>query len=153
MTKISNITNLISRKNERIIAAICGGLSILLTLTYCFSSKKSMNQSIQNITVEQLFPLLENKEIQLVDVRTIPEYQQGHIDGAINIDVRSDNFIEKANTLLDKKRPIILYCRSGARSNAAANILCKTQFQETIIYNLLGGYLAYSSFHSEKGKK
>ena len=57
----------------------------------------------------------------LVDVRTPAEYRSGHIEGAVNIplqeiDGRLDDFGSK-------EEPIVLYCRSGARSGKARSIL------------------------------
>ena len=86
--------------------------------------------------------LSEDKTVQLVDVRTSKEYAAGHIPGAINIDWFADGFIDKANSLLDKDRPVMVYCRSGKRSAAAAAKLDGNNYKT---YNLLGGYLAWTA--------
>jgi phage shock protein E len=58
---------------------------------------------------------------RLVDVRTPEEFASGHIPGAVNIPVQD---LGRRMTELDgKERPIVLYCRSGARSSAAARVL------------------------------
>ena len=89
--------------------------------------------------------LQETSNPQLVDVRTLKEYAEGHLYGAILMDIREDTFkllIQK----LDKTRPVFVYCRSGKRSLDAAKILEKNKF--TLVYNLEGGILSWK----EKGK-
>lgn len=55
----------------------------------------------------------------IIDVRTAAEFRDGHLVGARNIDV-SGNFEGKIGSL-KKDAPIIVYCRSGARSAQAAS--------------------------------
>lgn len=78
---------------------------------------------------------------QLVDVRTPEEFAEGHLPGAANIDWQADDFREKAAESLDKGRPVMVYCRSGKRSAAAAARLDGMGFRT---YNLLGGYLKWT---------
>lgn len=56
----------------------------------------------------------------LLDVRTPAEFASGHIDGARNIPVDQ---IAARSKEIDKATPVVVYCRSGARSAAAANTL------------------------------
>jgi rhodanese-related sulfurtransferase len=58
---------------------------------------------------------------RLVDVRTPQEFASGHIAGAVNIPVQ--DLGRRMAELDGKERPIVLYCRSGARSSAAARML------------------------------
>ena len=54
----------------------------------------------------------------LVDVRSRPEFESGHVDGALHLPL--DRVALDATTLLpDKAAPIVLYCLSGARSGMA----------------------------------
>lgn len=76
---------------------------------------------------------------KLVDVRTPSEYKDYHIPGAINIDYKNDNFKEEFNKL-DKKTPVLIYCRSGVRSGRARDILEKEGFK---VYNLDHGIKAW----------
>lgn len=81
--------------------------------------------------------LKENKAIQLVDVRTPQEYKKKHIRKAVNIDVKADGFTERADSLLDKSRPVAVYCKGGVRSRKAAAQLLEKGFK---VYNLEKGY-------------
>ena len=56
----------------------------------------------------------------LVDVRTPHEFAQGALPGAINIPLQ--NLLAEVHQL-DHERPVILYCRSGMRSQQAAQAL------------------------------
>lgn len=64
----------------------------------------------------------------LVDVRTPGEFAAGHIDGALNIPV--DQIEARAKELGARDRPVVVYCRSGARSAAAAATLKRMGFQK-----------------------
>ena len=74
---------------------------------------------------------------QLVDVRTPGEYAAGALPGASNLPVEA---ITQWVNRLDRDKPVLLYCRSGARSGAARNFLRGLGFRET--YNL-GAYTAW----------
>ena len=59
--------------------------------------------------------------VQIVDVRTDPEWALGHYHGAIHIPI---NKLEKqADGLLDRSRPVVVYCNTGQRSRAGAEKL------------------------------
>ena len=77
---------------------------------------------------------------QVVDVRTPEEYASGHIQGAVNIDVMSSEFGQKAQTALDKGTKCYVYCRSGRRSMRAAKILAGMGYR---VVNLAGGIGAW----------
>lgn len=81
-----------------------------------------------------------NKDIIILDVRTPAEYLEGHIDGSINIDFRSDNFKTEASKL-DKSKKYIIYCRTGIRSANAIKILNGMDIKNTD--NMKGGVTAW----------
>lgn len=89
-----------------------------------------------NITPEEAKRRLDSeKNIILIDVRTNEEYETGHITSAVLIPV--DRLEQEANSKLQNKdTPIFVYCRSGSRSTAAANILVKQGYKN--VYNLGG---------------
>ena len=89
--------------------------------------------------------LAENGRAQLLDVRTPQEFAEGRIPGSVNIDWQADGFVEAASEALDAARPVLVYCRSGRRSAAAASALEKAGFQ---VANLQGGINAWK----ESGK-
>ncbi|MFW5709124.1 MAG: rhodanese-like domain-containing protein [Chloroflexota bacterium] len=82
-----------------------------------------------------------NTEHFLLDVRTAEEFNQGHIPGAINIslqDIQAGIGLDQIPT----DRPIVLYCRSGNRSNTAFRILQSVGFEN--MYDIAGGTNAWA---------
>jgi rhodanese-related sulfurtransferase len=91
--------------------------------------------------------LKENPDIQLVDVRRPEEFEAGYIDKSLLINVQEADFIKKAKTLLDKSKPVAVYCRSGKRSKDAATKLTKEGFK---VYELDSGYLGWVEYQNSK---
>jgi phage shock protein E len=57
----------------------------------------------------------------VIDVRTVGEFQTGHLQGALNIPVAE---LDRADlSFLAKNQPVVVYCRSGNRSGSAEQIL------------------------------
>lgn len=66
---------------------------------------------------------------QIIDVRSPEEYRGGHVKGSINIPL---DRIEGQLKKLDRSKPVITCCRSGARSGMAADTLKRHGFD---VYN------------------
>uniref|UniRef100_A0A7C3E9D3 Rhodanese-like domain-containing protein n=1 Tax=Gracilinema caldarium TaxID=215591 RepID=A0A7C3E9D3_9SPIR len=80
--------------------------------------------------------LINQKKALIIDVRTEEEFRSGHIQGAVNIPLQIiKKEIQKAYP--DKNVPIVLYCRSGNRSQQAYEILKELGYKQ--IHNG-GGY-------------
>lgn len=90
--------------------------------------------------VDEFQTLIADPNVQLLDVRTQEEFDEGHISGATLIDVNDSTFIEKAMGVLDIQRPVAVYCRSGRRSARAASQLADKGLKVT---NLNGGVIAW----------
>ena len=77
----------------------------------------------------------------ILDVRTEAECDEGMIPNAINIDIHEGQaFIDKLEAL-DKSKNYYVYCRSGARSAKACEVMNQLGFENA--YNLLGGFLEW----------
>lgn len=85
--------------------------------------------------------LKTNGSVQLLDVRTLEEYNAGHIKNCILGDINDPASYQKAITVLDKTKPVYVYCLSGGRSHRAAQDLLARGF--TAIYELDGGMNAW----------
>ena len=95
--------------------------------------------------------ITSSNDIQLLDVRTPGEFQDQHIDHATNINWNGANF-EKEVAVLDKSKPVYIYCKSGGRSNQAAHKLAEMGY--TKIYELNGGMMKWNAAGlSEKSNK
>lgn len=101
---------------------------------------------VPKITVEQAIELA-SQGYEFVDLRTPAEIAKGKIDGAVEMNVRSHDFMQQVadNWPLDKK--VILYCHSGKRSDLAARLLAELQF--TNAYDMTGGYSAWVEYHNK----
>lgn len=74
--------------------------------------------------------------VVVLDVRTPAEFAEGHVDGAVNIDVEDAGFSD-AIAGLDKATTYAVYCHSGRRSGIATSTMADSGF--TSLYNLVGG--------------
>ena len=82
------------------------------------------------------------KGYTIIDVRTPEEFEEGHIEGALNINVKSEEFVSEIENLT-KSDTLLVYCRSGRRSLYAAQVMVSFGFQK--IYDLEGGFLNWES--------
>ena len=134
-------------KKSRLIALLC-----FLSLLSCKENNtEAQSSSVKKIVNEKVssayFKLkTENKDIQLIDVRTPKEYDEGHIKNATNIDFFDTSFYTQMS-VLNKDAPLYIYCRSGGRSGKAAAILKEQGFKE--VYDLKGGILDWKQQNLE----
>jgi rhodanese-related sulfurtransferase len=108
----------------------------LLLMSFFFINCSSQEE-VKSISTIELKVLLEKENIQLVDVRTPEEIEQGFIETAKFANFYDADFYTKITTQLDKNKSVYLYCRSGGRSGKSAKIL---QEKGYTVYNVLGGY-------------
>jgi rhodanese-related sulfurtransferase len=78
----------------------------------------------------------------LLDVRTEDEFNEKHLVGATLIDIRQPQYFMDAANELPKDKAYFIYCRSGARSAQACQLLDQLGVAETV--NLKGGILAWT---------
>ncbi|MEW2920926.1 rhodanese-like domain-containing protein [Muricauda sp. ANG21] len=123
-----------------------GKIAQLVLLSFAFfwgfSCDSQQKPFIKKINKAKVQSEVIGKQVQLVDVRTPMEYNQGHIDDAVNFNVNDEGFVKQIETL-DKTKPVYLYCKMGGRSNRAAELLKSKGF--TQIYDYTGGYSDWSS--------
>jgi phage shock protein E len=79
---------------------------------------------------------LSHEQGVLIDVRTALEVESGYIEGAVNYDFNNGDFMN-AMEHFDKSKTYYLYCRSGARSGKAADLLEQAGFPK--VFNV-GGF-------------
>ncbi len=102
---------------------------------------ESLDGYVQKITGAEAKKIMdEDKNVIIVDVRTLEEYQTGYISGAtlIPLDEISNTAESK---LTNKNATILVYCRSGRRSEIAAQNLFDLGY--TNIYDF-GGILDWN---------
>lgn len=84
--------------------------------------------------------LEQYKERVLIDVRTPREFNDGHLPGAVNIDIYDPGFLDRVSKL-DRNRATFVYCRSGSRSYSAA--LALTDMGFATVFNLQRGIIGW----------
>lgn len=95
-------------------------LGVLLLTTGCGEEKiEKTGAGYTKISMDLAETYMEEKDVQIVDVRTEEEYQQGHIKGAINIPLHAIDGTVVAK-LKDYDQMILVYCESGNRSIQAS---------------------------------
>ncbi|WP_234424210.1 rhodanese-like domain-containing protein [Aquimarina sp. Aq107] len=131
-------------------------LMLLLSVSVGFSQQNfktekpnaiKENNKINIIDINTLVDQAINKDVQLIDIRTIKEYTEGYIDDAINISFEDREKFALEFQKLNKEKPVFIYCYSGWRSHRAAKLLVTLGFNK--IYDFKGGYKAWSAY-SEK---
>ena len=85
-----------------------------------------------NVISDTQFIEIQDTDYILVDVRTMEEYESGHIQDAVNFDFYSESFQNDILTL-DKSSSIILYCRTQNRSTKTANYLKENGYKEITV--------------------
>ena len=85
-----------------------------------------------NMISDAQFIDIRNTEYILVDVRTVEEYDSGHIQDAINFDFYSESF-QKQILSLNKNSSVILYCRTENRSTKTANYLKENGYKKITV--------------------
>jgi rhodanese-related sulfurtransferase len=110
-------------------------------------SNSNLEQSItgEDITTKEAFDLIqnnsENPDFVILDVRTLDEYNSGHIENASMLDFYNESFRDDLDQL-DKNDTYVVYCRSGNRSRSATDIMVELGFKD--VYNMLGGIVQWN---------
>lgn len=93
--------------------------------------------AVKRIGVEEYDKLRANTNHVILDVRSVAEFEKGRIPRAINIDINSKAFAEKAGAL-DRKKIYLLNCAVGMRSAKACKKLETMGFKD--LYDLGPGF-------------
>lgn len=90
-------------------------------------------------TPAELAALLAQESLQLIDVRTPEEHAAGRIENDRLIEL--SDLAAEADTI-DRERPVVFYCRTGARSAMATAAFLQAGFDA---HNMLGGLVAWEA--------
>ena len=94
--------------------------------------------------LEDMDKISKDKDVVLLDVRTVGEFSMGHIDGFKNIPV--DELRERISEI-EKGKPVYLICQSGLRSYIASRILEGNGYET---YNFSGGFRFYDAVVNDR---
>ncbi len=114
---------------------------VLAAAAYYYMQIGSGNSDYGNVNVEEARDLIAEKaDLVILDVRTVSEFESGHLGGAVNIPV------EELSLRLSEVNPddeLLVYCRTGNRSTTAVGILKENGYDR--IYHMDGGITAWKS--------
>lgn len=109
---------------------------ILLGVAVAFFYLNKLKNSKNMIPPQKFKELLNEESGVIIDVRTKDEYNSGHLKKTDhNYDISAADF-EKKIQKLDKDESYFLYCRTGARSGRAAQVMKRKGFEN--VYNIGG---------------
>lgn len=109
---------------------------VFMAMSLLLSCDSQGKESIfSSVSVKEASTLLQSRtDIQLIDVRTVEEFERAFIEGATLVPISSLPSLKES---LSKDSPIIVYCAVGGRSYAAGKYLQSAGFSE--VYNMSGG--------------
>ncbi len=116
-------------------------MSIIASLLMLFGCSQQKQNGFKSVSVDEFEQVISDSSVIRLDVRTAEEYAEGHIENALNIDVKQSSFGQEAQEKLDKNSTIALYCRSGRRSKVAAEQLAKAGYN---VVELDKGYMGWT---------
>jgi len=111
-----------------------------------------MYASVKNTEVklsEEIFPVeawelisknIKGDDLVIIDVSTPREYEDLHLEGAINVNLFS-RFFKTRLDVMDKSRTYVIYCKMGGRSKIAKKLMQRLGFRK--VYNIVGGTLLW----------
>ena len=96
--------------------------------------KKILSRSVRtDLTYEEAVQILKKQKAVVIDVRTPEEYDKKHFEDAINIPIYEIELVE--NRIKDKEELILIYCKSGQRSEIAKQVLMQNGYKNVYTFN------------------
>ena len=103
-------------------------------LSLCLSCTPKQSNAVF-LSADEMKDIMAMDTVQLIDVRSLEEFREGHLKGAQNL-IYDSEFDQKIKSL-DKSKPVAVYCRTGRRSEECSKLLEEAGFEQ--IYQLEGG--------------
>jgi hydroxyacylglutathione hydrolase len=105
--------------------------------------------TVPHMTSAELAPRLASGDVAVVDVRGHSEWEAGHLPGVPNVPL---GYLPDRLGELERHRPLVVHCQSGARSAIAASVLQARGF--TNVVNLAGGFSdwQHAGFAVDRGR-
>jgi len=97
---------------------------------------------VKRVSPEEALDLMQSQGYAYIDVRSVPEFSQGHPTGAFNVPIvhmgpaghqTNARFLEVVERRFAKDAPLVLGCRTSARSQHAASLLEHAGFSSLLI--------------------
>ena len=131
----------LAKKSFTVIATLVIAVGSSAVLSACGTAG-----AVHKVGAKAFSDALVNEKAVLIDVRSADEFAQGHIQGAMNINVEGPDFDAQIASL-DKTKTYAVYCHSGRRSGIATKAMEAAGFVH--MYDLEGGIQAWQSAGGE----
>ncbi|MGC7590801.1 rhodanese-like domain-containing protein [Bisgaard Taxon 46] len=115
--------------------------AVFFTVIYSFI--KAATTKVKVVSNAEATSLMNNEDAIVVDLRTIDEFQRGHIINSVNVlptEIKNQNVGKIEH---HKETPVIVVCATGLTSNASAELLAKQGFNR--VYTLKEGIAGWRS--------
>ena len=110
------------------------------TIVFIIVTEIRLRSGAKAITAHDMVRKINDSNPIIIDVRDSSEFKSGHIINARNIPL-ARLATDAESQLRDKTRPIIVYCKSGSRTNEACKILLANGYQD--VSQLKSGILGW----------
>ena len=128
----------ISKRTSIVVLSVVAILAIVVAFN---TQDLFRSDNYGDVSVNAAWDLIQNEpEMVILDVRTPSEYEDAHIEGAINIPV--EEIVDRLNEL-SADDVILVYCRTGNRSGTAVGIMEENGFSK--IYHMHEGISTWIS--------
>ena len=116
-------------------------LPVLVLLFSSFAGLQAQNRIA--VSSKQVSTMLQkDNKFVVLDVRSVDEFKDGHIKGAINIDIRQPDAFSKIDKL-NRNAKYIVYCRTNHRSGIAVEHMMQSGFKT--IYQMMDGFPGWAA--------
>lgn len=99
-------------------------------------------QARKNIDITEAKAMIDKGGVVVLDVRTLDEWNGGHLKNAVHANVNDASFNQKIASI-DKKTTVVVYCAVGGRSARASDMMMQQGWKN--VYNMTGGISAWSA--------
>ncbi len=93
---------------------------------------------VVNVTPQRAHEMIRNGEVEVVDVRTIAEWERGHVPGARPVSLED----VRAHKAPLPSQGVLFVCAGGVRSQTAARVALENGVSR--VYSLVGGTFSWS---------
>jgi phage shock protein E len=124
-----------------LVGAGCGGDSTTTPADTATQTEAATSQ-VALLEPAAAHALIAGGDVEVLDVRTPAEYDEGHIEGATLIDFYEPDFATRIGEL-DHDKEYVVYCRSGNRSSQAVALMAAQGF--TAVNDVDGGIVAWQA--------
>jgi len=120
------------------------GWAMMLGLVLGLSAPIAAGTRFPEVTVDQARELIQQRagtaEFVILDVRTPEEFAEGHVSGAVNLNLMAPDF-ERRLGVLDRGKTYLVYCRTGNRSAKAIQAMGRLGFRSA--YHMFEGIVGW----------